>query len=315
MIADAVYVASRRFDQGTEQGRTLVFKNGLFGRPILLDRLTPAFPAEAQTVISLHLKQEEADRLLSGESLPESIGHEGITPIFGSQLEAPLSPFQRMIASICLTVDCDVFVQELDGASTRVHSRNWYLEDGEAWLTKLFVPQFSPDRRRKSLIRDAASRLTLIHEGPRIVGRAAISMDPQAIDFEDFVEQAQGKRRVPKHGDDLYVSRRLAFGGFNSSHPQFWGGTNAFFGVIEGNPTTAARYGMSEVLRWDMSKIFKHPEQCDRWLTEQTHLTDTRDLSEAQRATLNENLARFGIFREGYLKFRVTRRKHRVFIV
>jgi hypothetical protein len=141
------------------------------------------------------------------------------------------------------------------------------------WLTKLFVPQFSPDRRRKSLIRDAASRLTLIHEGPRIVGRAAISMDPQAIDFEDFVEQAQGKRRVPKHGDDLYVSRRLAFGGFNSSHPQFWGGTNAFFGVIEGNPTTAARYGMSEVLRWDMSKIFKHPEQCDRWLTEQTHLT------------------------------------------
>src|SRR5690349_15185072 len=103
MIADSVFVASKRFDQGMNRGRTLIFENGLASRPLLLDRLPDQFSSDLQTRISLKLKHDAADKFLTGRIGPD------IRAAFVGDDEPHEADLADAIGRICLSLDCDVF--------------------------------------------------------------------------------------------------------------------------------------------------------------------------------------------------------------
>jgi hypothetical protein len=287
MVADAVSVASRRFDQGTAQGRTLIFSNGLAARPILLDRLPADFSSNFQTVVSLTLKWEAAERF--GGSDEKAI----TSSLFDSS-----STLEGTLSHVCPSLDCDVFFQRNDDPVVKIHDRYWYKADGEKWLETLFAPKTKLNKKYSVIIAEAASRLSLIYDGDEVVGRAAISIGPSA-----FFDPRKGPSKQLR--DDLFVSGHLTFGGLSSEHSQFVTATNSFFGIIDGRPSHASRMAPPLLMLWNLGSIFRYPEQKQKWVKEQTEKLQSKPLSIEQTSALRENMARFGDIQPGYFTFRI----------
>lgn len=291
MIADKVSVASKRFDHGLGEGKTLLFSQGLGRRPILLNRLPETFSAELQTVVSLKLKDDVAENFLKAEI--------SLQPFIG--VEDDPTTFEKLIRQICLSLDCDVFVEKTSDPTVKVHSSRWFEEDGEEWLTELFAPQKLLNRKHRARIRETAQRLSLIFDGERVVGRAAIS--DQILDATDPRELA--KRTFDKKlRDEIFIGGHTTHGGLSAAQPQFINGSNAFWGVIDGRPLNVARYSGPLLLQWDLTDTFQYPEQRESWLNQQIDLFSRVGAGEDQSSAFRENLARFGRIVTGYFRFR-----------
>jgi hypothetical protein len=295
MIADAVSVASKRFDQGISQGKTLFFGNGLASSPILLDKLPANFPSNSQTVVSLRLKPEIA-KILTSEKFYLNFKDE-------STSSAWMEPgtLEENVGRICPSLDCDVFFQTENQAPVKVHDRYWYKENGEQWLQKLFFPKEKFNRKNRSIVSEAAGRLSLIYDGDDVVGRAAVSTVP--VKFTELQRKGFGKIR-----EEEFISGYATFGGLTGENTKFPTGTNAFFGLIDGRPNHAARFSPPLLLQWNLTEIFRSPEQRENWLNDQLDMLAKKTLSSDQVSEYKENFARFGRVLPKYYAMRLFER-------
>ena len=192
------------------------------------------------------------------------------------------------------------FFQLNKDAPIKVHDRFWYKADAELWLQSLVVPKSALNKKNMAMISDAANRLSLIHDGDLVVGRAAISVIPGT--FIDPLKEGSTKHLR----DDLILGGHLTYGGISSENPRFiTSATNVFFGLIDGRPNHANRFGPPMLLQWNLGGLFQYPEQRQKWVKEQIIKLQDKDLNKEQANALRENLARFGQIQPGYFTFRI----------
>ena len=160
MLADEVSVASRPFDQGLDQCRTLRFRNGIIARPLLIEERPDGFGASLSTRIALRLPAERLSEMLSVRA---SLTGPGIA-----------ITFPQLVASLCPMLDVDVFVQD-SGTRSLVHPRRWMELDRAAWLKTLHLPDgvARPDEEKE--LADAAALLRFVDPADPSAGLAAIA--------------------------------------------------------------------------------------------------------------------------------------------
>lgn len=111
MISDHVTVSSRSYDAGLPDIRSLLFRKGVYMRPLLLEGAKPAMSMAISTRVRAFVAEEVVKGLLEyKEELSEKTIHI-LTP-------------DELIANLCPTVDCDVYAQT-DKMDILSHDMNW----------------------------------------------------------------------------------------------------------------------------------------------------------------------------------------------
>lgn len=161
MISDEIKVTSRPFDSGREALRTLHFQNGLGHRPILLEDQPQGLSIATSTRVRLRLVGDKYAQLLM------------FPPGHDSQKSAITLP--GLVGALCPMLDADVYV-EVEGVASKVHSREWILEDRLVWLRRVvFADRPSYEGRDEDLSK-SAKLLSFVDESDPSLGLACIPL-------------------------------------------------------------------------------------------------------------------------------------------
>jgi hypothetical protein len=272
MIADQIAVATKRFDAGHEHGRQLVFKKGLSSRPLLIRGLPHDFGTELSTRVSIRLKP---GRLI-----------DYILSIRSDRAPPRRITFAERIASLCPSLDCDVYCQEFGKGEVLAHTHKWYDQDGEEWLYRITMPYGNINRRTERLISEAAKRLRAIEEGDKVLGRAAISLSTKDRDFL-WREFSMGHLTIGGLSSDREPINRV--------YPRAEG---TFAGTLEARALRASRYSNGFEL---FKEIAASQRTLKKWAQEQLELLSGRNLSDEQQDFATANFLSFGILIPEYV--------------
>lgn len=160
MITDNVTIASRPFDRGIDQCRTLIFKNGIIARPLLLDERPQDYSASTSTRVTLKVSTERLNEMLT---TGKSWGRAGT-----------LASLEQLVGAICPMLDADVFVEHA-GKRTLIHPRRWMAEDRFAWLKRLRLPDGQTPNLYDAYLQQAEPLLDFIDPEDPSAGLACIT--------------------------------------------------------------------------------------------------------------------------------------------
>jgi hypothetical protein len=161
MLSDNVSVSSRPFDEGLESVRTLRFDDGLRTRPILLNARPIDFDSTVSTRVLLKVSQEHLQRMLI---LRKGIG------------DGRTVTLRQLVACTCPMLDCDVYVDELDGELVLAHRAQWYDDDAAAWLKEILALEADENSDKQiAAVERIAPFLRFIDNEDKAAGRAAMS--------------------------------------------------------------------------------------------------------------------------------------------
>jgi hypothetical protein len=242
MIADVVQVTSKRFDEGSDRGRRLVFRDGLSARPLLLKGLPPRFNTQFQTQVTLRIRPEAAEDVR--RALLEW------RTIVGGKTKTHSISLADRVAMMAPSVDCDIFVEEYGKARTCAHYANWHTQEPMEWLRLLTRSDLREDEQLDQSLGEAAPRLKTIEFAGRVVSRAALLDDS---------EDAQKRRGKGSFGFGIITHGGLASGGAGDE----WPDGLTFVGVMEAEPATATRF--QRPLR--STRLLADPRSLSDWVS------------------------------------------------
>ncbi|MGB8841770.1 MAG: ATP-binding protein [Aliidongia sp.] len=161
MIAQRIEVTSRQWDAAHDQARKLLFGNGLKLRPLVSKSISAPL-GEFSTRVELHISSPDADELLN---VFNGI-HQGSKRV----------SFKHLVAHLCPTLDCDVWVQEDSNTRELAHSRKWFEIDAQEWAYQINFGESRTDEILEKYLKKEAPFIQVIKDqegAPR--GRAAIA--------------------------------------------------------------------------------------------------------------------------------------------
>lgn len=160
MLAEEVRVISKPFDDGRDAVHTLVFRQGIYDRPLLVEGGPTDFGSLASTRVVLKTPKPLLDKLLNqtvGLGLGNSICHS----------------LKQLVGTLCPMLDVDVYVDDGTGLE-KLHSSSWPTEDSRQWLRRILTPELSGHDFVERQIEEAAARLRPIDPDDPSAGVAAI---------------------------------------------------------------------------------------------------------------------------------------------
>lgn len=159
MLADEIRISSRPFESGVDAVRTLLFKRGIFDRPLLLEQRPEGFGPLVSTRIALKVSQEKLRLVLQFPG--------------GMAENRPTLSIEQLVGMLCPMLDVDVYVDSGTGAKL-IHGAQWFNEDRRAWLQRILVPEAAGSPYVQDLIDVCAGRLTFLDLNDPAAGLAAI---------------------------------------------------------------------------------------------------------------------------------------------
>lgn len=159
MLADEVRVITKPFDAGRDMLHTLLFRRGIFDRPLLIDGGPTDFASLASTRVVLKVSSSNLESMLS-----RSVG------LGSDRISYSL---KQLVGVLCPMLDVDVHVDDGSGLEL-LHSANWFAEDRRKWLTRILAPETAGHDFVKEQIESAAERLRPIDPSDPSAGVAAI---------------------------------------------------------------------------------------------------------------------------------------------
>ena len=237
MTADAVHVASRRWDRGLDTVASINFPKGLTLRPVFSTKINAPFDGSTSTVVTCTLKPFD-----DNERPSEPI----ITASAALKLRPRFADFvSRLVAGLDVPVDIcvngDVWIRVHDSIDEIEKSDVSKLE----WLKKIvfseYLPQYVPPQ-----LEETARRLRPIYFEGVLVGLAALRIEL---------------------GDVLAMGGLSTVGGFWPAGYRSLGVNRAFFGFMEQFSNSAKR---------DPGKRVAPKEVFNRWVAEQLELLQGR---------------------------------------
>ncbi len=164
MIASSVSVSSKRFDKGFDSISTLKFPNGLTLTPILSNEKPNEFTSLTSTLIKFKIDPNKYMWDSKYTIRRNLINTKGF-----------IVSFYEAIASLCASLDVDVYYQYENTESIKIHTNILSSEfDKKQWLKDISFASYQDDDINK-YIDDNYNRLEPIIEGEKIVGLAALS--------------------------------------------------------------------------------------------------------------------------------------------
>lgn len=208
MVAAAVSVASRKWDQGLDDVLVMKFSNGLTLRPTLSRHRPSGFGSSTSSIVSLRLKPGFSQASMM-DIKSYRMGEQDI-----------LVKFRDLVTLLVVGLDVDVFVRTEDDGLSHIHSPVDLLESVASrrdWLAKLCLAgyrQHIPD----DFVASEAGRLRFLRDGDRVLGLAAVST---------------------AHASVMRLRGLHTVGGFAVSVHGF--GTEGFIGYLEYEAASAKR--------------------------------------------------------------------------
>jgi len=145
------------------------------------------------------------------------------------------------LSALFPTLDCDIYLKEINSPNHRVHERSWKSGDLRKWLSDIYYEETLQDAALTRAITDASTRLRpIIHNGNE-VGLGAISYEELGAPIRSLSGISDDIGIGPRHSDD------------------------PFFGYLDAQPSRAAR---------DQSEFVSPRAAIDAWATEQASLIE-----------------------------------------
>ncbi|MET3485854.1 ATP-binding protein [Methylobacterium sp. 1973] len=164
MISSKIHVSSRPFNAAASDLRTLVFNEGIKHRPLLLQGSKDVLPSYISTRVSLVVSEEDVSSMLTMQKR-----------FSNDTVEIRL---EQLVAHLCATLDCDVFVETGDSQRTQVHDRFWHQGDPLTWLRAVELADARQEDRLDDYLAEASSRLTKFVVEGHVEGWAAVGTRP-----------------------------------------------------------------------------------------------------------------------------------------
>ena len=159
MLADEVRISSKPFESGVDAVRTLLFRRGIFDRPLLLEQRPEDFGSRISTRVELRVSQEKLRLVLQFPG--------------GTTENRPTLSVEQLVGMLCPMLDVDVYVDSGTGAEL-IHSALWFNEDRRTWLKRILVPEAAGHPYVQDFIDVCADRLTFLDPNDPAAGLAAI---------------------------------------------------------------------------------------------------------------------------------------------
>jgi hypothetical protein len=160
MIAQRIEVTSRRWNAGHDQARKLTFREGLKLRP-LVSTTVGAPLGQFSTRVELHISSADAEELLS------------VSRDFRHKTKISL---KQLVAHLCPSLDCDVWVCEANNQAVLAHSRKWFETDSLEWVRQInFSDSRTDEPIEDYLIKEAPFIQVIEDQDGEPRGRAAIA--------------------------------------------------------------------------------------------------------------------------------------------
>jgi len=118
MVAKRIVVTSRRWDAGLDQAHSLHFREGLRLRPLISEAHGPSLK-QFSTRVEIEISSNNFEQLCTAVRV---------------RLDKFKITLKQLVAHLCPSLDCDVFVQDSNGPPELAHSRNWNEIDPSQWL-------------------------------------------------------------------------------------------------------------------------------------------------------------------------------------
>lgn len=160
MLSDEILVTSRPFDTGSNEQRTLHFKDGLGHRPVLLSDQNIGISFATSTRIRLKISEKNHKKLLR---LPSNGRGEGNA-----------ISLQGLVGVICPMLDVDIAV-DTNGNNKIIHHRKWFDEDRLNWLRRITAAEARNDIQLDKHLTEAAPLLDFIDPTEPNAGLACIT--------------------------------------------------------------------------------------------------------------------------------------------
>ncbi|POR40196.1 hypothetical protein CRT23_25280 [Methylobacterium sp. V23] len=124
MVSDHITVTSVNCKSSRESVKSLIFRDALKLRPIIAPAQTP-MRASVNTKIELRVKRDRIESMM--------------TVFDREQRERDNISLPDLIAHLCPTLDCDVYVKYGNQTSICAHQQQWAEGDKAAWLDKVIL--------------------------------------------------------------------------------------------------------------------------------------------------------------------------------
>jgi hypothetical protein len=186
MASDRIIVASRNYNQGATATRSLNFSRGLKTRPLLVEGADPPLPMTTSTRVRVSLTPDRLRNLLLMRS--------------GLEQEASQISLAQLIGHICLSVDCDVQVEDVGHEIVTVHRRDWVSGDRLEWLRRITLADCRKDENLDACLRRIAPNLRPLTSTNSFCGLAAIAFLPHTTGVGAIGGLITGAAsRIPMH--------------------------------------------------------------------------------------------------------------------
>ncbi|QMU30410.1 HD domain-containing protein [Adhaeribacter radiodurans] len=165
MVAQKVFIATRRWDEGISDIKELKFSSGFTLRPIITKGPVEGFSSLISTQVKLQLND---NYLREDLSMLITTNRSGAKNFY--------VPFKNYLAALCAGLDVPVFYKENESLEVNIHesieSENF---DKEKWLNDISFSGYIPNISIKEYISVNVNRLKPIIENEKILGLAAIN--------------------------------------------------------------------------------------------------------------------------------------------
>lgn len=159
MLSEEIHVSSKPFDKGIDAVRTLVFRKGIFDRPLLMEQRPADFGSMLSTRVQLLISDEKLQQMLQ-------------FPGWSGNSTHPIS-VEQLVGLLCPMLDVDIAVDSGSDA-VLLHKRKWFEEDRREWLERILIPEGSGNPFIADAIAKHADRLRFINPENPSDGLAAI---------------------------------------------------------------------------------------------------------------------------------------------
>jgi hypothetical protein len=244
----AVGVASRNYNQGEAATRSLRFSRGLKTRPLLIEGADPPLPMNTSTRVRVSLTPDKLRNLLVMQR--------------GHGLEVSQISLAQLIGHICVSVDCDVLVQDVGPEIMTVHRSDWVSGDRLEWLRRITLADCRKDENLDTYLRRIAPNLRPLTSRNSYCGFAAIALLPHTTG-------------VGAIGGLIAVAASRLSMNFS----------NEYAGVMELTPEGPRRFGANPLA--DLSDIAT-------WASAQAQLLGDADLNDFELFYASQSVSHFG---------------------